>query len=74
MNKVAILPVPTASGDIDYHAMAGDKHSHGKTAGEALDALTALLPEDDAGPLVVVQILRQDSFSTPVSNSGYPSS
>jgi hypothetical protein len=62
MNKVAILPVPTASGEIDYHAMAGEKHSHGRTAGEALDALTALLAEDEAGPLIVVQSHQPDGF------------
>jgi hypothetical protein len=62
MTKVAILPVSTATGDIVYHARAGDKQSHGKTAGEALDALTAQLPEEEAGTLVIVQNLRPDSF------------
>ncbi|MBI4640236.1 MAG: hypothetical protein HY731_06050 [Candidatus Tectomicrobia bacterium] len=62
MTKVAILSVLTATGDIAYHAIAGDKQSHGKTAGEALDALTAQLPEDEAGTLVIVQTLRPDRF------------
>lgn len=60
MNKVAIFSVPTASGDLAYHAMVGNKHSHGKTAGEALDALTALLPKNEAGSLVVVQTRLSD--------------
>jgi hypothetical protein len=62
MTTVAILPVSTATGDIVYHARAGDKQSHGKTAGEALDALTGQLPEEEAGTLVIVQNLRPDRF------------
>lgn len=62
MTKVAILPVPTEKGSVSYCAVAGDKQSHGKTAGEALDALTAQLSEDEAGTLVIVQSLRPDRF------------
>ena len=61
MTKVAIFPVSTATGHIVYHAMAGDKRSHEKTAGEALDALTAQLHEE-VGTLVIVQNLRPDRF------------
>ncbi len=62
MTKVAILPVPTASGATSYCALAGDKQSRGKTAGEALDALTDQLQEDEAGTLVIVQHHRPDAF------------
>lgn len=62
MTRVAILPVPTEKGDISYRAVAGDKHSQGKTAGEALDALTAQLSEEEASTLVIVQSLRPDRF------------
>lgn len=62
MTKVAILPVPTEQGDLSYHAIAGSKHAEGKTAGEALDALTAQLPADEASTLVIVQSLRPDHF------------
>jgi hypothetical protein len=62
MTKVAILPVSTATGDLAYHAIAGDKQSHGKTAGEALDALAAQLPAEEAGTLVIVQSFRPDRF------------
>jgi hypothetical protein len=62
MTKVAILPVSTATGDIIYHATAGDKQSHGRTAGEALDALAAQLPKEEIGTLVIVQNLRPDCF------------
>jgi len=64
MTKVAILPVPTAQGDFAYRAIAGEKHAQGKTAGEALDALTAQLPADEVSTLVIVQSLRPDRFFT----------
>jgi len=62
MTKVAILPIPTASGDVAYHALAGGKQSHGKTAGQALDALAAQLADDETGTLVIVQNFRADRF------------
>ena len=62
MTRVAILPVPTESGDVLYRAVSGAKHSQGNTAGEALDALTVQLPQDETGTLVVVQNLRPDQF------------
>lgn len=62
MTKVVISPVSTATGGLAYHAIAGDKQSHGKTAGEALDALAAQLPTEEAGTLVIVQSFRPDRF------------
>jgi hypothetical protein len=61
MTKVAIFPYPTAAGT-GYAAVAGDKRSRGATAGQALDALTALLPQDTAGTLIIVQSQRPDTF------------
>ncbi len=62
MTKVAILPVPTGKGGISYRALAGDKRSQGKTAGEALDALTLQLSDDKASTLIIVQSQRPDCF------------
>ena len=62
MTTVAILPVRTASGDISYQAVAGEKRSKGKTAGEALDAMTAQLTEDESSTLAIVQNGRPDHF------------
>jgi hypothetical protein len=62
MTKVAILPISTATGDIAYHAIAGDKQAHGKAAGAALYALAAQLPEQETGTFVIVQSFRPDSF------------
>lgn len=62
MTKVTILPVSTKSGGISYRALAGDKRSQGKTAGEALDALTLQLSDDKSSTLIIVQSQRPDCF------------
>jgi hypothetical protein len=64
MTKVAILPIPAEQGDVFYRAIAGEKHAQGKSAGEALDALTAQLSADEASTLIIVQSLRPDRFFT----------
>ena len=64
MTRVAIVPVPTSAGTVSYHAVAGDKQSHGSTAGEALDALTRQLADDEAETLVIVQSFRPDRYFT----------
>jgi hypothetical protein len=64
MTSVAILPIPGHQGEVTYQAVAGARHSEGRTAGEALDALTAQLPVSDAGTLVVVQHGRPDQYFT----------
>src|SRR5437867_11416549 len=64
MTKVAILPEPAQSGQVTYRAIAGRRQSVGKTAGEALDALTSSLPEKEGGTLVSVQHQRPDEFFT----------
>ena len=62
MASVAIFSVGTNGGDVLYHAVAGDKQSDGRTAGEALDALTAQLPLDEAATVVVIQSFKPDRF------------
>ncbi len=62
MTRVAILPVPTPSGEMSYHALAGGKQSHGRTAGAALDALATQLEDDESDTLVVVQHQKPDAF------------
>lgn len=67
MTAVAIVREETGTGsDILYRAVAhkGKAQSIGKTAGEALDALTTQLGEDESGTLVVVQQMRPDRFFT----------
>lgn len=61
MTTVAILPV-SVNGEKSYRAIAGDKHSIGKTAGQALDALTVQLGEIEFSALLVTQSFRPDEF------------
>lgn len=63
MTKVAILPERDEQGEMTYRAVAGETETTGRTAGEALDALTSLLPEEETGT-VVVQMLRPDVLFT----------
>jgi hypothetical protein len=62
MTKVAILPEPSIKGEILYRAVAGARQAVAKTVGAALDALTAQLPPEESGTLVVVQNHRPDQF------------
>ena len=62
MTKVAIFPVPGEKGGLSYQGVYGDKRSEGHTIGEAIDALTNQLPEDERGLVVLVQSLRPDHF------------
>jgi hypothetical protein len=62
MTTVSILPIETDRGDKTYLAVAGGRQSAGKTAGEALDAISAQLGEDRSSTLVVVQHHRPDRF------------
>lgn len=62
MTKVAILPISNEQGAISYCAVAGDKQTQGKTAGEALDAMAAQLTDDDDNTVVVIQRHKPDRF------------
>jgi hypothetical protein len=62
MTTVAILPITTGAGDLKYQAVSGAHVAVGKSVGEALDALTAELPEMESEGLVVVQRFLPDRF------------
>ncbi len=62
MTKIAILPESTELGRITYRAIAGRQQSVGKTAGEALDALTSTLSDEASATMVIVQHQRPDDF------------
>jgi hypothetical protein len=64
MTKVAILPEPSIQDGVMYRAVAGARQSVAKTAGAALDALSAQLPADETGTLVIVQNHGPDRFFT----------
>jgi hypothetical protein len=63
MTNIAIIPIPAGNGGgVTYWAATRNKRSQGATAGEALDALTKQLTEEEAGTLVVIQSQRPDAF------------
>lgn len=64
MTSVAILPESSAQGGTVYRAVAGERQAVADTAGAALDALTAQLPLEETGTLVVVQNHRPDQYFT----------
>lgn len=64
MTTIVILPESGSPEATTYRAVAGGRESLGKTAGEALDALTPQLTEDEKGTLVIVQHWSGDDFFT----------
>ena len=62
MTTVSILPISSVSGEKSYRAIAGDKQWVGKTAGQALDGLTAQLGESGFSALLVIQSFHPDPF------------
>jgi len=64
MSTISIFPENHEAGEIIWRAVAGDKESLGKTAGEALDELMTKL---DQGELLTPMLVRQmgpDQFFT----------
>ncbi|MDF5720841.1 MAG: hypothetical protein PUP91_10220 [Rhizonema sp. PD37] len=62
MTTVKILPIYDASGEKSYISVVGDKQSIGKTAGQALDALTNQLGENEFSALLMLQSFHSDQF------------
>jgi hypothetical protein len=65
MESIAIFPV---SGDHEgslFRAVARTGQSEGRTAGEALDAISPTLPSGSSGTMVVIQSFRPDEFFGP---------
>ncbi|HKQ06896.1 MAG TPA: hypothetical protein VJ464_17315 [Blastocatellia bacterium] len=55
MTTITIVPESTGKDGIIYRAKAGTLQSEGRSAGEALDALTKQLDQAETGALVVIQ-------------------
>jgi hypothetical protein len=62
LNSVAILPITDSSGRVTYQAIFGSHYATGRTAGEALDALTAQFPSLTSVPLLMLQRFQGDEF------------
>lgn len=62
MTQIAIVPIASETGDIRYRAIAGERESDGRTAGEALDALTAQLSPGSQSLTLMVSTVAADTF------------
>ena len=60
MNAITIVPTHHPEGS--FEAAQGTLSAQGRTAGEALDALTALLEKEPSTHVVIVQSGRPDRF------------
>ena len=59
---VSILPISSPDGETLYQAVAGKLISLRKTAGQALDALTAQLDNPESSTVLVLQSFQPDQF------------
>ncbi len=64
MTRVALSQEPGDAGSMPYRAIAGRNQAMGRTAGEALDALSTQLPGEEADTFVIVRNMSPDRFFT----------
>ena len=64
MTRMTIFREDADLQGMTYRAVAGSAQTMGRTAGEAVDALAAQLPEDQAETLIIVRDLRPDRHFT----------
>lgn len=64
MTRIDILNETTNGDEPRFRAVSGELQSFGKTAGEALDAITNQISDERSATLVVVQSHRPDEFFT----------
>jgi len=62
MTKVAVYHESVDPESMPFRAVSGRNQARGRTAGEALDALAAQLPQEDADTLVIVRNMCPDRF------------
>lgn len=64
MSTISVISENNPTGEIIWRAVADEKEATGKTVGEAIDAITPLLEDEDSSSLIVVQRMRPDKFFT----------
>jgi hypothetical protein len=64
MTKVALFREDAGAEEMAFRAVTVRHQAMGRTAGEALDALTAQLPEQERDTLIIVRNLGPDHFFT----------
>lgn len=62
MIKVAIYRESADPESPPFRAVSGKRQAMGRTAGEALDALTSQVPEEEDDTLVILRNMRPDRF------------
>src|SRR5208337_600013 len=62
MTRVAVYHESADPESMPHRAVSGRNQAMGRTAGEALDALAAQLPQEDADTLVIVRNMSPDRF------------
>jgi hypothetical protein len=60
--RVTVLREQRDTNEVIDRAIEGHAQAAGRTAGEAVDALAARIPEDQAGTFIIVRDLRPDRF------------
>ncbi len=64
MQTISIATIASTNGDRLYRAASGDRQSTGKTAGEALDALTVQIGSQEINGFLLLQNYQPDEFFT----------
>lgn len=64
MTTISILPENQAAGEMIWRAVAGEKESVGKTAGEALDELMIQMDQENSTAPIVAFQMGPDEFFT----------
>jgi hypothetical protein len=64
MESIAIFPVVSDDGGQSFRAVSKSAQSEGRTAGEALDAVTSSLTPGNSGTVVVIQPMLPDTLFT----------
>jgi hypothetical protein len=64
MTKVALVPERADADEFTFRAVSARNQAVGRTAGEALDALTTQLSAEDTDTLIIVRSLVPDRFFT----------
>lgn len=64
MQTISIATIANTNGDRIYRAAIGDRQSTGRTAGEALDALTMQIGSQEINGFLLIQNQQPDRFFT----------
>jgi len=63
MTGVQILSIPAQRGRTKYQAVAGKQRANAETAGQALDAISQMLPRQETAVVIVQPFVEDEFFS-----------